>query len=440
MPVVTISDLSWGGEGIGRIEGKVVFIPYGLPGEVVEVELVQSKKNFSQGKLIRILEPSPDRIEPLCSYYQACGGCQLQHLTFPRQIQEKEKLFKQALRHALKPEEIPVHPTLQSPAGFGYRHRLQLKTAWGKNRFELGFFRPKSHRIVSINRCLLANKTTNEVLEPLRETMQAWYFKGWSPEIELQVFENPHKGGIVFKSPHRIAPARQEKVTQELLEIPGLNYIVFRDSRPRQESEDQNFLQKKGYPEFLLPVEQTGLSKDIRLSCFPGVFTQINLEMNRRLISRLVSLNLFSPQDTVLDLYCGLGNFSLPLAVGVKEVISLEVVPQAVANARWNQKINRISNCTFVEAKAEEAVRQLKKLAKSVSWVILDPPRTGAQELIPMFEALDLKGILYISCNPMTLFRDLTRLTAKGWNVQWSQPLDFFPQTFHLESVTLLTR
>lgn len=440
MPVVTISDLSWGGEGIGRIEGKVVFIPYGLPGEVVEVELVQSKKNFSQGKLIRILEPSLDRIEPLCSFYQACGGCQLQHLDSPRQIREKEKLFKQALRHALKPEEILVHPTLQSPVGFGYRHRLQLKTAWKNNRFNLGFFRVKSHQVVSLDRCLLANKETNAVLGPLRETMQALHYEGWSPEIELQVFENPHKGGIVFKSPHRIAPARQKRLIQELLEIPGLDYIVFRDSSSRQESEGRNFLQEKDYPEFLLPVGQTGLSKDIRLSCFPGVFTQINLELNRRLISRLVSLNLCDPQDTVLDLYCGLGNFSLPLALGVKEVIGLEVVPRAVVNARWNQKINRISNCTFIEAKAEEAVRQLKKTAKSVSWVILDPPRTGARELIPMFEALDLKGILYISCNPMTLFRDLTRLTAKGWKVQWSQPLDFFPQTFHLESMTLLTK
>ncbi len=439
MPVVTISDLSWGGEGIGRIEGKVVFIPYGLPGEIVEVELVRSKKNFSQGRLIRILEPSPDRIEPLCTFYQACGGCQLQHLASPRQIQEKEKLFKQALKHALRPEEILVHPTLPSPAEFGYRHRLQLKTAWKNNRFNLGFFRPKSHRVVPIDRCLLANKGTNAVLGPLREKMQALRFEGWTPDIELQVFENPHKGGIVFNSPYQIAPPRQERVIKELLEIPGLNFIVFRDSGPLLESGSHLF-QKKDYPEFFLPVGQTGLSKDIRLCCFPGVFTQINLELNRRLISRLVGLKLFDPQDTVLDLYCGLGNFSLPLAIGVEEVIGLEVFPQAVANAQWNQAINQISNCTFIKAKAEDGVRHLKTLSKPVSWVILDPPRTGAQELIPMLETWDLKGILYISCNPMTLFRDLTHLISKEWKVQWSQPVDFFPQTFHLESVTLLIK
>ncbi|MBI4763847.1 MAG: class I SAM-dependent RNA methyltransferase [Deltaproteobacteria bacterium] len=440
MPVVRISDLSWGGEGISRIEGKVVFIPYGLPGEIVEVEVVRSKKNFSQGKLIRILEPSPDRVEPLCPFYQNCGGCQLQHLAFQRQIREKERLFKQALNHALKAEEILVHPSLLSPSGFGYRHRLQLKTAWENHRFKLGFFKAKSCQVVSINRCLLANKATNAVLEPLREKMQILGYEGWSPDIELQIFEDPHKGGIVFSSPYRIAPTRQIKVIKELREIPGLSYLVFRDTNPILESGGFHLFQKKDSPEYLLPVDPAGLSKDIRLSCFPGVFTQINLELNRRLISWLVCLNLFDPQDTVLDLYCGLGNFSLPLALRVKEVIGLEVVPQAVANARWNQEINRISNCSFIEAQAEEAVHQLKMLDKTVSWVILDPPRTGAQELIPMFASGDLKGILYISCNPMTLFRDLALLASKGWKVKWSQPLDFFPQTFHLESVTLLTK
>ena len=211
MPIVSISDLSWGGEGIGRIEGKVVFIPYGLPGEIVEVEVVRSKKNFSLGKLIRILEPSPDRVEPLCSFYRDCGGCQLQHQAFHRQIQEKERLFNQALNHALKPKEILVYPALQSPDGFGYRHRLQLKTAWENHRFNLGFFRTKSHRVVSIDRCLLANKATNAVLKLLREKMESLRFKDWSPEIELQIFENPQKGGIVFNSPFRNPLARKAK-------------------------------------------------------------------------------------------------------------------------------------------------------------------------------------------------------------------------------------
>jgi 23S rRNA (uracil1939-C5)-methyltransferase len=153
-----------------------------------------------------------------------------------------------------------------------------------------------------------------------------------------------------------------------------------------------------------------------------------------------MSLNFFNSQDTILDLYCGLGNFSLPTALKVQEVIGVEAFPPAVANARWNQKINRISNCTFIQAKVEAGLNQLKLSGKPVSWIILDPPRTGAREVIPILDTWDIKGILYISCDPMTLFRDLTQLVKRGRGVEWSQPVYFFPQTFHMESITFLRK
>jgi 23S rRNA (uracil1939-C5)-methyltransferase len=440
MSVVPISDLSWGGEGIGRIEGKVVFIPFSLPGEVVEVEVVQSKKNYSQGKLIRILEPSPDRVEPPCSFYRECGGCQLQHLESQRQIQEKERLFKQGLEHALKPREVLVFPTLQSPKAFGYRHRLKLKTTWENNRLNLGFFRPKSHDVIPVDHCLLANEVCNGVLRAIKETIQDLNYEKWAPEIELQVFERPRRGGIVFSSPKRLDLSQKKRILKEFLPIRDLNYLLFQESNPFLLTGEHPFSPEEGSPEILLPASEIGLPKDIRLSCFPRVFTQVNLRLNRKLIARLLSLNLVDNQDTILDLYCGLGNFSLPIALKVQEVIGVEAFPSAVANARWNQKINRISNCTFIQARVEAGLHQLKLSGKPVSWVILDPPRTGAREVIPILDTWDLKGIFYISCDPMTLFRDLTQLVKRGWRVEWSQPVDFFPQTFHLESITLLRK
>lgn len=440
MPIVRISELSWGGEGIGRIEGKVVFVPYSLPGEVVEVELVRSKKTYSQGKLIRLLNSSPDRIEPPCSFYRKCGGCQLQHLSPLKQVQEKERLFRQALNHALKSEEIPVKPTLNSPLAFGYRHRLHLKTAWKNNRFTLGFFRPQSHEVVPVDHCLLANGTVNQVLAVLQEKIQGLHYEDWAPEIELQLFENPSQGGLVFSSPKGITRSQKKRVTEALLSACRLDYLLFQESNQLIFKGERPFSPKKDSPDFLLPASETGLRQDILLTCFPGVFTQINLELNRRLIGHLLTLNLFDSQDTILDLFCGLGNFSLPMALKVQEVIGLETFPLAVANARWNQKSNQIANCTFVQAKAHEGVRQLQNQSKPVSQVILDPPRTGAREVIPWLTSRDLRGILYISCNPMTLLRDLSQFIDQGWKVEWSQPVDFFPQTFHLESVTLLSK
>ncbi len=440
MPVVTISDLSWGGEGIGRIEGKVVFIPFGLPGEVVEVEIGQSKKNYCQGKLVHILEPSPDRVEPPCPFYRECGGCQLQHLALQRQVQEKERLFKQTLEHALKPQKGLVLPTLQSTVAFGYRHRLQLKTSWEKKQFCLGFFRPKSHDLVPLDGCLLANDPSNEVLKVLPEKMRNLQLKKWAPDIELQVHESPRRGGIVFTSSKGLDPSQKKRITKELLPIQGINYLLFKESDCLPLTGEHPFSIEEESPEYWLPASETGLSKDLRLTCFPLVFTQVNQELNRRLIARILSLNLFDRQDTVLDLYCGLGNFSLPAAMKVQKVFGIEAFPLAVTNARWNGKSNQISNCTFIQARVEEGLNQLKWSAKPVSWIILDPPRTGALEVIPMLDAWNTKGIFYISCDPMTLSRDLTQLVKRGWRIKWSQPVDFFPQTFHLESITFLTK
>src|SRR4030042_5031675 len=418
MPVVRISDLSWGGEGIGRIEGKCVVVPHSLPGEVVEVELVHFWKSYDRGRLIRILDPSPDRVEPPCSFYRECGGCQLQHLAPHRQVQEKERLFRQALNHALKPKKVQVYPTLISPAAFGYRHRLHLKTAWKNNRFNLGLFKTKSHDVIAINRCLLANDQLNEVLRVLLENPQSQKYGYWTSEIELQVFEMPRRGGIVFTAPKRIDPSQKKRITKELFPILKLNYLLFQESNQLPLTGEHHFSPEKDSPEFFFSTSDTGLPRDIRMACFPQVFTQINLDLNQQLMARLLSGGIIDRRATVLDLYCGLGNFFLPIALTAQEVIGLEAFSPAVVNARWNQKINRISNCTFIQTKVGEGIHQLKLPNKTISLVILDPPRTGALEVIPMLDARNIRGILYISCNPMTLFRDLTHLVRRDWSVE----------------------
>lgn len=437
---MTISALSWGGEGIGRIEGKVIFVPYSLPGEVVEVEILHSKKSYCQGKILAILTPSPERIAPACAYYQKCGGCQFQHLSYLKQVQTKERLFRESLDHALRSGEIPIEPTLNSPLDLGYRHRLQLKTAWKNKGFTIGFFGPGSQEIVPIERCLLANDEVNKVLGVLWEKIPGLAVKEWTPEIEIQAFERPPKGGIVFSSFRGTSKSLKKKITEAILSASTMNYILFQESDPPTLKGVLPFSRELDSPEFFLPLFEAGPFPDIRFKAFPGVFTQINLDLNRMLIGKLGAMKIFDRQETLLDLYCGLGNFSLPVTRLVQEVIGIEDSPVAVANALWNQKINGISNCTFVQARADEGIKKVKKLSKPISFVILDPPRTGAREVIPLLDAWDLKGILYISCNPMTLFRDLISLKERGWRTVWTQPIDFFPQTYHLESVTLVRK
>jgi 23S rRNA (uracil1939-C5)-methyltransferase len=440
MPVVHISDLSWGGEGLGRMDGKVVFVPYSLPGEDVEIEVVHSKKNYCHGRIIRILAPSSDRIEPPCSFYRECGGCQLQHLTYHNQIQAKERLFKTALAHALPSQEILIYPTLRSPQAYGYRHRLLLKTAWEKTKFNLGFFKPKSHDLVNINHCLLANDPTNEILSLLGKKIENLGLTRWTPDIELQFFEKPDKGGIVFSSLIRFDHRIRKRISETLYSFFNWNYILFQERNDFPLVGEPPFSPEKDGLEFILPASETGLSQKIRLASFPQVFTQVNLEVNRLLIGRLLNMNLFNHQDTVLDLYCGFGNFTLPIALKVQKVIGIESFPWAIINARWNSKINGISNCSFIQARADVGLRRMKLPENRISLAIMDPPRTGAKEIIPLLNSLNLKAILYISCNPMTLLRDLSLFMEKGWIIQWCQPVDFFPQTFHLEIVACLTK
>ncbi len=331
-----------------------------------------------------------------------------------KQVQEKERLFKQALDHALNTKETLVYPALISPSTYGYRHRLHLKTAWKNNRFTLGFFRPKSHDLVPIDHCLLANQEVNEVLGILQEKIPDLKQTQWTPEIELQGFDRPRRRGIVFSSPKKLSRSQQKRITEGLFSDLKLNYLLFHESSHFPLVGENPFTLEKDSLEFTFPALDTGLGQDIRLTCFPLVFTQVNQELNGRLIAQLLSRNLFDERDIILDLYCGLGNFTLPASLKVKEIIGLEGFPLAVANARLNQKINQIFNCTFIQAKVEKGIHQSNLRNLPISMVILDPPRTGAREIIPFLDVWNLKGILYISCDPMTLVRDLAQLTGTG--------------------------
>jgi 23S rRNA (uracil1939-C5)-methyltransferase len=191
---------------------------------------------------------------------------------------------------------------------------------------------------------------------------------------------------------------------------------------------------------YQVPVGGAHEGREIALTVFPQVFSQVNLPQNRRLIALLEELRLISAQDRIWDLYCGQGNFSIPLSFGAAEVLGIESFAPAVENAAWNQKINPGSRCRFIRATALEGASRLIHTGENPDWVILDPPRSGAAAVIPALAKLRARGLFYVSCEPMTLFRDLALLLKEGWRLEWTRPLDFFPQTYHLESLSLLSR
>jgi 23S rRNA (uracil1939-C5)-methyltransferase len=440
MAVIRITALSLQGEGLGRLEGKIVFVPFTLQGESVEIEIKENRKTYSRGRLVRVLEPSPDRVTPPCPIFGICGGCHLQHASPAAQSRIKENGFREAFRHALKMEDPPIQSLRDSPGSLYYRHRLRLKIQGPEQQSSLGFYQARSHHLVAVEKCFLANPAVNRILASLSRVIRDIPFLGEPAELEIQCLEEGGEGLVLFRVTRRPSTSILRKITEKLLEIPGIQAVFFGIFQESELFGLEPFSTDRHGQRVVLPVGTTLLDREVELTFFPQVFSQVNLAQNLRLIAFLLSQPCWGPQITCLDLFCGQGNLSIPLAFKTRKVIGVEALASAVENARFNQQRNQIGNCIFRQASAQSDLNRLLREGSRFDLVIMDPPRTGAREILEQVDLLALQGLFYLSCEPMTLFRDLTFLTQKGWNLQWTLPLDFFPQTFHLESLTYLSR
>jgi 23S rRNA (uracil1939-C5)-methyltransferase len=440
MAVIRITAISLQGEGLGRLEGKIVFVPFTLPGEAVEIEIKEDRKTYSRGRLVRVLEASPDRVTPPCPVFGICGGCHLQHASPPVQARIKENGFREAFRHALKLEDPPIQTLVDSPEPLYYRHRLRLKVRGRGRRSSLGFFQARSHQLVAVERCFLANPAVNRILAGLSRVIREIPLLGEPAELEIQCLEEGDKGLVLFRVPRRPSTAILRQVSEKLLEIQEIKTVLGESFQKSELFGLEPFSPERHGQRVVLPAATTLLDRDLEMSFFPQVFSQVNLSQNLRLIAFLLSQPCWGPQVNCLDLFCGQGNFSIPLALKTGGVIGVESLAPAVENARFNQRRNQIDNCMFHQASAQSGLNQLLREEARFNVVVMDPPRTGAREILQQVDLLALRGLYYLSCDPMTLFRDLAILIQKGWRLQWTRPLDFFPQTFHLESLTFLSR
>ncbi len=440
MAVMRITAISLQGEGLGRLEGKIVFVPFTLPGEFVEIEIKEDRKTYSRGRLVKVLEPSKDRVTPPCPIFGICGGCHLQQATSSAQSRIKENGFREAFRHALKMDDPPIQTLRDSPGSLYYRHRLRLKIQGRGRQSSLGFYQARSHQLVAVERCLLANPAVNRILASLSRVARDFPFLGEPSELEIQCLGEGKKALILFRVPRRLSTPILRKITEIILEIPGIQAVFFGTFPDGELFGLDPFSPDRHGQRVVLPAETTLLDREVELTFFPQVFSQVNLAQNLDLIAFLLSQPCWGPQVTCLDLFCGQGNFSIPLAFKNRRIIGVESLAPAVENARLNQRRNQIGNCIFHRASARSGLDRLLREGSRFDVVLMDPPRTGAREILRQVDLLALQDLYYLSCEPMTLFRDLAFLTQKGWKLQWTLPLDFFPQTFHLESLTFLSR
>lgn len=441
---IKIDDVTHEGEGVGKVDGFTVFVPNTISGDVVKAEIISTKKTYGRGLVVEILTPSSNRVEPRCPIYHECGGCNLQHSSYEHQLEIKRKIVSDAIHRIGGFEDVTIHNTL-SAGSDNYRNKMQAPVGIVEGKTVAGFYKPRSHDIVEMNNCLIQHSHNNHILNNIVKAIK---------ELNIYPYEEKLHKGIVRHIMTRVGVATNETMAvivvtkkefpkkQELIAkikklLPKLTTLVFNINDKRTNvilGQEVEVVFGPGY------IEE--ISQGIKFRISPLSFFQVNPKGMELLYNKAVEYAQLTGEEKVIDAYCGLGSISLFMAQKAKEVLGIEIVPQAVADANKNAEINGVKNVSFIEGKAEEVMEKLTQQREYYDIVVVDPPRKGCEEtLLEAIKQMAPQRVVYVSCNPSTLARDLKILCQDGdYKLEQVQPVDMFPHTGHVETVCLLTR
>ena len=418
---VKIDSLSFGGSGVGRISGKVIFVPYSAPGDDIKVRITKDAKGFAEGDIVEFISASPLREEPPCPLHSICGGCQWLHIPYKEQLKAKEEIFKGTLRRIGKMDPSIVLPAQPSPLELNYRSRVQFKVLENK----IGFYKRESHELVEIAECPLAHPLINLVLKGLRDI--------WPPSpssiarVDINVSPSDDNGIVSIYLSERSNFDFNRFFRTLNRSVPEITGLIVHIGKEEKISGSSYLFSQEGV---------------FRFRASEGSFSQVNYQQNLNMKDYILSLADLKGDETVLELYSGGGNFTIPIAGRAGKVIGIEVGKSSISDALENARINNIKNAIFIQATAEKGLKEIqnsKFKTQNFDLVLIDPPRDGcSKEVTEGIVSFKPKKIIYVSCNPSTLARDLGRFQTMGYAARSSRPFDMFPQTYHIESVTEL--
>ncbi|MCH9697021.1 MAG: 23S rRNA (uracil(1939)-C(5))-methyltransferase RlmD [Gammaproteobacteria bacterium] len=425
----TIESLSHDSRGVAHINDKAVFIDGALPDETVRFIYTLKKRDFAEGRLAEVINPSPKRIEPRCQYFGYCGGCSLQHISGSDQIQQKQQLLIEQLQRIGKVTPKQMLPVLNSPQ-WGYRSkaRLTVRDVAGKGRVLVGFREKGTRYVADMVSCEVLDSTIASQLSNLSVLIGCLNIRTKIPQIEVAVGDN--RSAMVFRN------------LEDMLDDDRNKLIVY-----GQQHAIDIYLQRHG-PSNIELLHGNGELLNYTLPDFditfwfkPIEFTQVNFDINRKMISRVVELLQPQPDDTILDLFCGIGNLTLPVARLAGSVVGVEGAESSVERAIDNAAWNKIDTVEFHRA---DLIRTLDKhdwAHRQYSKVLLDPSRAGAVEVLPWLATWQPQRIVYVSCNPSTLARDAGIIVNDhGYTLQSAGVMDMFPHTAHVESIAVFDK
>jgi 23S rRNA (uracil1939-C5)-methyltransferase len=454
---VTIEDVAAGGEGVGKVDGFVIFVPASAPGDKLVVELTALKKKYGRARIARILEPSRRRVKPPCLVYESCGGCQFQHLDYDAQLTYKTKMVQDAMAHLGSLEGVEVKPCRGMDDPWGYRNKALMMVA-GRPYLEreranlnaaprlrpyFGFYAQRTHRVVAVPECLIQSAGNNEVLKAARDMTERL---GWIPYNEKDesgflryvIARSTGNGDtlLILVATQPSLPNIKEFVSGVRGRAKRLKGVVL-NLNPHRTNVVLGTTTRLVWGQDHLIEETAGLQ--FRIS--PASFFQVNSWGLRAVYQTLDEQLKLRGKDAVLDLYCGVGSLSLYLAKRAKRVVGIDSCGPAIEDAIINSDLNKLSNTYFATGATEKVLPRLYQQGERFAAAVIDPPRKGcAPEVLNTIARMRIPRLVYVSCNPATLARDLGLLKDLGYQTEMIQPIDMFPQTYHVESVATLTR
>jgi 23S rRNA (uracil1939-C5)-methyltransferase len=437
-----------GGLGLGRLEnGMVVMLPYVLPGEEVIIKPLRRRKKYLEAELVEVVKPSPQRTTPSCPHFAICGGCDLQHATYAYQLELKEAILREQLLGSKVVDSDRLAEVLvdsqPAPEPLGYRQRLRLQIDESGG---YGFFHHRSHDVERISSCPLARPEINQVMERFPDSQAMDHLLPLSKELEL--LSSPGDGSLVLIFHLRRKPRpSDQKAAGQLVDDLDTVKAVYLAAKGIQVlgpycgtvvdsgDEEKSLLVLLPFPE----VTDHGV-KPYTLCQEAGGFSQVNLEQNNGMIHTMLDWAGELAPKRALDLYSGMGNFSIPLAAKAEEVLGLDLQRAAIRSGARNAEAAGMTNCTFQQRSALDGIKEMAEAGEVFDLLLLDPPRRGCREVLPYLEGIGSPAVIYISCDPATLARDIKDMSELGYSLEKVQLVDMFPQTHHLETIALLRK
>ena len=440
-----IEDCGIDGEGIGKADGFTVFVKDAVIGDTVTAKIIKAKKNYGYGRLMEVVKPSPYRVEPKCAFARQCGGCQLQALSYDQQLEFKTNKVKGHLERIGGFTDIPMEPIIGMDELFHYRNKAQFPVGRNKEgKIVTGFYAGRTHNIIENRDCALGVSENKEVLDRVISHMEKYGIgpyneatgKGLVRHILIR-YGYFTKEVMVCLILNGNKLTKEDVLVESLREIPGMTSITINVNKKRSNvilGEEIRLLWGQEYI-----TDKIG---DIFYQISPLSFYQVNPRQTQKLYAKALEYADLHGEETVWDLYCGIGTISLFLAQKAKFVRGVEIVPAAIENAKENAKLNGLENTEFFVGKAEEVLpREYKKNGVYADVIVVDPPRKGCDEtLLETMIEMNPERIVYVSCDSATLARDLKYLCERGYELKKVCPVDQFGMTVHVETVVLLSQ